>query len=146
MAVHCNSKVKNKIKKIIIMLRSHWSKYFNTFFSFSFLFFFLLLSHFCLLLLFPHSSLLHSFCPTLIFFLFLHLTSFSNLANLSSPFQFSFLPPPNHSRSFLFKTSLCKLNHNQNTNSNHNLKTNQIKMIKKREKKKKKKRQQNQSI
>ena len=76
------------------MLRSHWSKYFNTFFSFSFLFFFLLLSHFCLLLLFPHSSLLHSFCPTLIFFLFLHLTSFSNLANLSSPFHFfSFLHP-----------------------------------------------------
>ena len=44
----------------------------------------------------------------------------------SLSFFFPFLPPLNHSKSFLSQTSLSKLN--------HNLKTNQIKTIKKKKK------------
>ena len=95
------------------------------------IFYFLILFHFCTLLLSPHSSLLYSSCLALRFFLFLRLASLTRpmltLSIFLLPFIFfSFLPPLNHSKSFLSQTSLSKLN--------HNLKTNQIKTIKKKKK------------
>ena len=54
--------------------------------------FFSLLPHFCLLLLSPHFSLLHSSCLALKFFLFLHLISLANLTSPTPASPISLLP------------------------------------------------------
>ena len=104
------------------MLHLHWSKYFLFSPSFPFLHVAPLASLFTSLLFVSCTQIFPLPPPCLT-----HPPN-ADLVNLSSPFHFffPFLPPLNHSKSFLSQTSLSKLN--------HNLKTNQIKTIKKKKK------------